>query len=69
MKKLLKKSLYILLPILLCAVAYLCISFFYLDINPENWSRWARLLVYIYSIVGLGYGIFLAQDLNEEKPL
>jgi len=65
MKSTLKKSTYILLPIVFAVAAYFFAAFCYLEINPAKWDIGTRFLVYSGFILGLLGGIAAAKEINE----
>lgn len=58
--------MYLILPILSFSIVYLLAGFYYMDLNANNWSRGARLLIGLEGAVLFFAGIFAAWLINKE---
>ncbi len=61
-----KKTLYIILPILGIAYIYGTVSFFYWNFNAGQWSEAGRYFFLMLSFVATGLGTLVAYNINEE---
>ena len=67
LKTVLMNALYLVLPLVFFAVIYLMTGFYYMDLNPNNWSESARLLIAIEGVPFMALGAIAAYTINSNS--
>ncbi len=65
MNELFKKSSYVLFPIIIAIIPYLAMSFYFLSLDPTQWTEYARGSYGFLFVFSFGFGILGALAIND----
>jgi len=60
-------SLYIVLPLLFCAILQILFSYAVWEINPRNWPIEMRIAEAFIFVVAMAFGVSFANDIYKNK--